>query len=84
MRAWGVREWNTEGVSIGTRRGLCRREKGLEALLAEEVDSGEDLLLLALPEPEDEQRLREAAGKRRSLYLYAAMSRLMARRLARS
>ncbi len=39
-----------------------------EALLAEEVDSGENLLL-ALPEPEDEQRLREAAGKRRSLYL---------------
>jgi hypothetical protein len=38
------------------------------ALLVEEMDSGANLLM-ALPEQEDEQRLREAAGKRRSLYL---------------
>jgi hypothetical protein len=48
-------------------RSLCRT-KGPQALLAEEVDRRAHLFL-AIPEQQDEQRLREAAGERRSVHL---------------
>jgi hypothetical protein len=60
----------------------ARIAEGSEAVLAEEVDRGTDLLLVG-PEQEDEQGLQAAARERRAL-IYAAMSRLMLRRLARS
>jgi len=49
---------------------------------AEEVGGGEDLLL-TWPEQEDEQGLREAVCERGGVLIYAAMIRLMVRRLVR-
>ncbi len=70
MQAW-LREWNKEGVE---QRGSGHRHEEVyaaersEALLAEEVDSGADLLV-ALAEQAYEQRLRASAGERRGLHL---------------
>ena len=52
----------------GHRLGEVHAGERPQALLAEEMDSGADLLLVGT-EQEDEQRLREAAGDRRSLHL---------------
>ena len=65
MRAW-VREFNKEGVAIDLEKLLPGERPA--ALLAEKMDSGAHLRL-ALSEQEDEQRLREAAGERRSFHL---------------
>jgi hypothetical protein len=50
--------------------------------VAEEVGCGEDLLL-ALSEQEDELRDYERLPESSEAFVYAAMSRLMVRRLAR-
>src|SRR5919107_3670949 len=61
------------GEGSQRRRGSCGPEEvhapqGPKAILAEEVGGGEDLLV-AFSEQEDEQRLREAARKVRSVPL---------------
>jgi hypothetical protein len=50
----------------------------------EEVGSGADLLVVVEPQPKDEQGLRKAVRQRRGVLVYAAMIRLMVRRLART
>jgi transposase len=70
MQAW-LREWNKEGVEQrggGHRHEEVYAAERSEALLAEEVDSGADLLV-ALAEQAYEQRLRASAGERRGLHL---------------
>jgi putative transposase len=76
-----------EGVD---RRGAADRSgeaasraEGSKAVLAEEVDSGADLLL-ALSEQEAELRDYERLPETAETLIYVAMSRLMVRRLARS
>jgi hypothetical protein len=54
-----------------------------QAVLAEEMDRGEDLRLVG-PEQEDEPMDYERLPESGEAFIYAAMSRLMARRLARS
>src|SRR5215218_1025388 len=61
------------GEGVQQRRGRHRFGEayagdGPETLLAEKMDSGAHLRLVG-PEQEAEQRLREAAGERRSLHL---------------
>jgi hypothetical protein len=76
------------GEGVQQRRGLNRfgedyAAEGAEALLAQEVDSGAHLFL-ALTEQEDELRDYERLPESSEAFIYVAMSRLMARRLARS
>jgi hypothetical protein len=76
------------GEGVQQRGGFHRSEEvhareRTQALLAEEMGSGEDLFL-AGPEQEDELRDYERLPESSEAFIYAAMSRLMARRLARS
>ena len=45
---------------------------------------GGEKFLVAGPEQEDEQRLREALAESSEAFIYVVMTRLMVRRLARS
>jgi len=71
------------------QRGYPRRPEEVhapqrpQALLAEEVGRGEDVFLVG-PEQEDELRDYERLPESSEAFIYVAMSRLMARRLARS
>jgi len=79
MRAW-VREWNREGVSIGTKRFMPH--KGPRPFLPKRwiVERTFSWLSQNRRMSKDYERLPESA----EAFIYAAMSRLMARRLARS
>jgi hypothetical protein len=79
-----------EGMGKGVQqRGSGDRPGGTyagerpEALPAEKMDRGADLLV-ALSEQEDELRDYERLPETGEAFIYVAMSRLMARRLARS
>src|ERR687889_548814 len=79
MRAW-VREWNREGVPIGTKRFMP--QKGPRSFLPKRwiVERTFSWLSQNRRMSKDYERLPESA----EAFIYAAMSRLMARRLARS
>jgi hypothetical protein len=67
----------------GHRREEVHAAKRSQAFPAEEVDSGTNLFLVG-PEQEDELRDYERLPESGEAFIYVAMSRLMARRLARS
>jgi transposase len=72
-----------KSVGMGSPRPRASAVAGFHGP-AEEVGGGEDVLV-DRPEPPDEQEgLREADGHQRGVFVYVAMSRLMAKRLARS
>ena len=76
------------GEGVGQGRGGARPEEaascgGPKAILAAALGCGA-YLFLAFSEQEDEQRLRERLPESGEAFIYAAMRRLMVRRLARS
>jgi putative transposase len=79
LMAW-VGEWAKEGVKVDWKKLLPpRRLRGV----AEEVGGGADAVM-DRPKQEDEQGLREDMRERGGVLVYAAMIRLMTRRLVRA
>ena len=74
-----------QGVGQGGQKGGLAEAHATTRLqsIAEEVGRGADLLLAGTKSPY-EQRLRAAAGELSEAFIYAAMTRLMVRRLARA
>jgi hypothetical protein len=76
------------GQGVGQRGRVDGPEQALapgrpQAILAAALGGGEDLLMVG-PEQEDEPMDYERLPETGEAFIYAAMSRLMARRLARS
>jgi hypothetical protein len=78
LMAW-ARECAKEGMKVDREKLLP--PEGFRVLPLS-MGSSTDVSL-DRPEQEDEQRLREVVRERRSVLVYAAMSRLMVRRLTR-